>query len=394
MTQQPTTTVAIAGAGIGGLAAALACARAGCAMDVFDQAQALSEAGAGIQLGPNVTRVLDTWGLGAALRRVAAQPQELVVRDAARGIELGRMHLGQSFAQRYGAPYLTLHRADLQELLLHAALDAGARLRLHARVNSIEVTTDRVRLIAEGIGALDADGAVAADGVWSALRANVVDDGPAKASGHVAYRALIAAARLPAHLRRDDVKLWLGPSTHVVAYPVRGGELFNVVAIVEAHGRSAFHDWDESGLVDELLRAMGSVDEGLRALIDVAPSWRVWSLHDRPPLAGAHAMARGRVALLGDAAHPMLPYLAQGAGMAIEDADALARTLADASSATVPEAFARYAQARWQRCAQVQARARRNAAVFHASGPLRWARDAAMRTLGERLLDQPWLYAR
>jgi salicylate hydroxylase len=155
--------------------------------------------------------------------------------------------------------------------------------------------------------------------------------------------------------------------------------------------------WEEAGPAAELLRAMGAmgtISGELRALVDAAASWGAWSLHDRPPLAGPHAMARDRVALLGDAAHPMLPYLAQGAGMAIEDADALARVLAGASADTVPEALARYAQARWRRCAQVQARARRNATIFHASGPLRWARDAAMRVTGERLLDQPWLYAR
>lgn len=387
--------LAIVGAGIGGLAAALACRRAGCAVHVLEQAHAFSEIGAGIQLGPNATRVLRAWGLGDALRSVAAQPHHLVVRDATRGRLLGRMRLGDTFAERYGAPYLTVHRADLQELLLQAARRAGVQLRLQARVTSVETIAGRVRVKPHGRETLDADAVIGADGIWSALRSHVVDDGPAISSGHIAYRALLDRTRLPARLQADDVNLWLGPSTHVVAYPVRAGELLNVVAIVQAPGRGASsQDWDASGVAAELARAMGAIDGELRTLVDAAPSWGAWSLHDRPALAGPQAMARGRIALLGDAAHPMLPYLAQGAGMAIEDADVLAGALTNASRESVPDALAHYAQARWRRCAQVQARARRNATIFHASGPLRWARDAAMRAMGERLLDQPWLYAR
>jgi salicylate hydroxylase len=173
---------------------------------------------------------------------------------------------------------------------------------------------------------------------------------------------------------------------------VRRGELLNIVAIVEAPGRDASHDWDQGGVAAELVRAMGEIDVELRALVEAIPAWRFWSLHGRPPVAGAHAMARGRIALVGDAAHPMLPYLAQGAGMAIEDAEAIGKVLADASPDTVAPAFERYAQSRWRRCAQVQSGAWRNARIFHASGPMRWGRDAAMKLLGERLLDQPWLY--
>lgn len=372
-----TLQLVIAGGGIGGLAAAFACGRVGCDVRVFEQSPVLSEVGAGIQLGPNVTRVLESWGLGDALRRVAAQPRSLVVADAARGHELARMRLAGAMVERYGAPYATIHRADLQQLLFNAAREAGAVLKLGTRAERA-----------------DAGALVAADGVWSTLRALVIDDGPALPSGHIAYRGLVDQAHLPSRLRREDVHLWLGRSTHVVAYPVRRGEQLNIVALVEAPGRAASQDWDQGGVAGELLRAMGGVAPDLRSLVEAIPSWRMWSLHDRPPVAGPHAMARGRTALLGDAAHPMLPYLAQGAGMAIEDADALGRVLADASPDTVPDAFARYAQARWRRCAQVQAAARRNARIFHAGGPLRWGRDVAMRVLGEQLLDQPWLYAR
>lgn len=389
-----TLRVAIAGGGIGGLAAAFACARAGADVQVFEQARAFSEVGAGVQLGPNVTRVLHAWRLGAPLRDAAAQPQSLVVRDAEHGRELGRMRLGAEFEARYGAPYLTVHRADLQQLLLEAGRNAGIAPRLQARVTAVETDGPGMALRLEGGERADRDALVAADGVWSALREAVIGDGPARPSGHIAYRALAPRDALPQPLRTGDVNLWLGPRTHVVAYPVRGGALLNLVAIVEARPRAAAHDWDQDGQAAELLQAMGRVDATLRELVGIMPSWRLWSLHARPPLAGPQAMARGRVAFLGDAAHPMLPYLAQGAGMAIEDADVLGQVLADLSPDGVPAAFARYADARWRRCADVQARAWRNATVFHASGALRFGRDAAMRMMGERLLDQPWLYAR
>jgi salicylate hydroxylase len=392
MTTQPAIKLAIAGGGIGGLAAAFACRRAGCDVQVLEQARAFSEVGAGIQLGPNVTRVLHGWGLGARLDDLSAAPESLIVRDAAQGRELGRMQLGSAFNVRYGSPYLTIHRADLQHLLLEAARAAGAELRLEARVAGVEAGEAKVTLRLQGYDHLEADALIAADGVWSAIRDAVFGDGAAKPSGHIAYRALAPQDSLPASVRTGDVNLWLGSRTHVVAYPVRRGELLNVVAIVEARQRPPSQDWDQGGLAADLLRAMGSVNGKLRELIEAMPAWRVWTLHGRPPVASPQAMARGRVALLGDAAHPMLPYLAQGAGMAIEDAHVLARVLQNATASNVAAALASYANERWQRCAQVQSGALRNATIFHADGALRFGRDTAMRFLGERLLDQPWLY--
>jgi salicylate hydroxylase len=387
-----TVQLAIAGGGIGGLAAAFACRRAGCDVQVLEQARAFSEVGAGIQLGPNVTRVLHAWGLGARLDDLSAAPQSLVVRDAAEGRELGRMQLGAAFNARYGAPYLTVHRADLQHLLLEAAQSAGVALRLEARVAGVEADAAKVTLRLQGYNHVQSDALVAADGVWSAIRDAVFGDAAAKPSGHIAYRALATRDSLPAGIQTPDVNLWLGVRTHVVAYPVRRGELFNVVAIVEARQHPASQDWDQGGHAAELLRAVGPVESKLRALIEAMPAWRVWSLHGRPPVASAQAVARGRIALLGDAAHPMLPYLAQGAGMAIEDAHVLGRVLEGASAGNIEPAFQAYAAERWRRCAQVQAGALRNAKVFHLGGPLRFGRDAALRFMGERLLDQPWLY--
>lgn len=392
MTTSPAIQLAIAGGGIGGLAAAFACRRAGCRVQVLEQARAFSEVGAGIQLGPNVTRVLHDWGLAARLEDLAAAPQCLIVRDAAGGRELGRMQLGSAFIARYGAPYLTIHRADLQHLLLEAARAAGAQLRLQARVADVEASKAKVTLRLQGYDHVESDALIAADGVWSAIRDAVFGDGAAKPSGHIAYRALATQDSVPATVRTGDVNLWLGERTHVVAYPVRRGELLNVVAIVEANQREPSQDWDQGGQAAELLRAMGPVEGKLRGLIEAMPAWRVWSLHGRPPVAGPQLMARGRVALLGDAAHPMLPYLAQGAGMAIEDAHVLARTMQGTSPGDLAAALSRYAQERWRRCAQVQAGALRNAKVFHLGGAMRLGRDTALRWMGERLLDQPWLY--
>jgi salicylate hydroxylase len=383
----------IAGGGIAGLATALACARAGVATRVFERAPAFSETGAGIQLGPNVTRILDQWSLGTSLRRCAAAPRALVVRDAADARELAHMPLGPEIERRYGAPYLSLHRADLQQILLEATREAGAGLHVGAGVASAASNSRVTARLSNGDDE-ECDALVAADGVWSTLRRSVIDDGPAAATGHFAYRALALQSTLPQALRSTDVTVWLAPRMHIVAYPVRGGEQLNVVALLELSKRVPAQGWDAEGAESDLLPAMHGLCCDLHQLFDAMPGWGVWSLHDRPPVAGPHELAKGRVALAGDAAHPMLPYLAQGAGMAIEDAQDLAKVLADAMPADVEAALQRYAHARWRRCALVQERAKRNATIFHASGALKFARDAVMRIAGPRLLDQPWLYAR
>ncbi|AMO22046.1 FAD-dependent monooxygenase [Ramlibacter tataouinensis] len=386
--------ILIAGGGIGGLAAALACARAQCRVRVLEQAAAFSEVGAGIQLGPNATRLLWRWGLERDTLRVAAAPAQLRVRSAASGEEVASMALGDEFLRRYGSPYLTIHRADLQDLLLRAAQQAEVGLELNARVSRAEDRGESIAALAGG-RELSADALVAADGVWSRLRAQVAGDAAARATGHLAYRALAPLASLPQQLRTADVTVWLGPRMHVVCYPVRGGEFLNVVAIVESSLRGALpQDWDQRGTAADLRQAMGPVDAVLQALIEALPGWRLWALHDRDPVASAREMARGRIALLGDAAHPMLPYLAQGAGMAIEDAAELGGQLQGGDARAIPAALQRYADSRWKRCARVQAHARRNAFIFHAGGLVQWGRDLSLRLLGERLLDQPWLYGR
>jgi salicylate hydroxylase len=386
--------VLVSGGGIGGMAAAVALARGGHDVRLFEQSLQFSEFGAGVQLGPNATRVLGQWGLGDALARVACAPQRLVVRSADSGAALATMELGADFFERYGAPYLTVHRADLHRLLREAAQAGGAQLLSGRRVTRVSQEPHSVRVHVEGTGAMDeedeAAALVAADGIWSVLREQVLEDGAARPTGHIAFRALLDISEVPAHLRNEQVNVWLGPRSHTVAYPVRGGQSLNLVVIVEAE-RDAGQGWDSEGTGDELRQLLGAGCAGLAALTQLPASWRSWSLHDRPPMRSPGEMVHGRVALLGDAAHPMLPYLAQGTAMALEDAAELARVL-PGDVADVPAALQTYASNRWQRCARVQQLARRNGEVFHAQGLMRWGRDAALRMLGRRLMDQPWLY--
>jgi len=385
----------IAGGGIGGLATALAARRAGWEARLFEQAQELSEAGAGIQLGPNATRILAEWELlQGELKHLACTPPWLRVRDGTDGAELGALELGLALAGRYGAPYLTVHRADLQSALVHAARAAGARMHTGCKLAGAEQHAAAVTARAGEKQVVEGDALVAADGVWSTLRAAVTADGPAQATGHLAYRGLVRQRDLPEALRSDEVTVWLAPRMHLVSYPVRGGEWLNVVCVVEGTQPGDPRDWDRAASQAQLDAALGPVCAAVRERIASVPDWRLWVLHARAPVASADAMASGRMALLGDAAHPMRPYLAQGAGMAIEDARELQRVLsvADERVIDVPTALRRYALNRWQRVAQVQERSMRNGIIFHASGPLRMARNAAMKMMGDRLLDQPWLY--
>jgi salicylate hydroxylase len=391
MTQQ----LLIAGGGIGGMAAALAARRAGWDVHLFEQASEFSEVGAGIQLGPNASAILREWDLlDTALKDGVARPARLAVRDARTGRELGSLPLAGRAEALYGAPYLTVHRADLHAALRSAARAAGATLHEGRRITGVREQGDSVRAAAGGDEDVEGDALVGADGLWSVVRAQVAGDKAPRATGHLAYRGLVRQADLPAALRSDEVTAWLAPRMHGVTYPVRGGEWLNAVCVVEGASSGDARHWDHAANAADLESALGPVCTELLDRLRAVPAWRLWMLHDRPPLRDAGRMAAGRIALLGDAAHPMLPYLAQGAGMALEDARELQRVLAvaDGRLIDVPTALRRYALNRWARCARVQRRSQRNGVIFHAAGPLRWGRDAAMALLGDRLLDLPWLY--
>jgi len=384
--------ILIAGGGIGGLAAALACSRSGWPVQLLERTREFGEVGAGIQMGPNVVRLLHAWGLEQELNQVAAFPDMLRVRSAASGEELGRLRLGERTRTRYGAPYATIHRADMHKLLLGAVQQhADVELHLGQWLESFVDTGSRVQVKTLDGAELEGQALIGADGLWSTVRHHLLNDAEPRVTGHLAYRALIAQRDLPAYLRSQQVTVWVGPKLHVVQYPVRKGHWLNVVAIVHGQVEGEVDDWDHATHARDLQAAMGSTCNRLQDLISAIENWRLWALCDRPPMAGVHEQAQGRVALLGDAAHPMRPYMAQGAGMAIEDAACLQRMLA-LPERPMAQRLKQYAQERWKRNARVQARSIRNGQIFHATGLVRWGRDLSMGLLGERLLDVPWLY--
>jgi salicylate hydroxylase len=390
-----TRQLLMAGGGIGALGGALAATRAGWEVRLYEQAQTFSEVGAGLQLGPNATRILQAWGLGHALAKVASFPEALVARSAASGRSLGRLPLGKRCQLRYGAPYATVHRHDLHQLLLRALTSAGgAHLHLSSPVVHYSEVPDGIQLSWPDGRIVEADALIGADGVWSRVRDQLLGDGPAQPTGHQAFRALVPMADVPAGLRGNEVTAWLGPRLHVVSYPVRGAEQMNLVVIVQGQPPQELQSWDQQALADDVQAALAHCCAPLQDLARAAPAWGRWTLCDRPPVTGPQELAGGRVALLGDAAHPMRPFLAQGAGMALEDAAELGRCLGPVHDLALglPAALGRYAMQRWQRVGRVQARARRNGEVFHATGPERLGRDIALSLLGRRLMDLPWLY--
>ena len=362
----------VAGGGIGAMAAACAVARAGWQVRVFERTPQFAEVGAGLQLGPNVTRILHAWGLQDALHAVAAVPERLVVRNAASGAELGVLPLGARALQRYGAPYVTVHRADLHALLLAAAQATGAvQIRLDQTLTRFQDQGAAVRLHTSAGGEVEGDALLGADGLLSTVRQHLLGDGPPQPVGDLAYRAMLRMDALPAAWHAKVVTVWMGTDLHLVHYPVRAGAALNVVAIVRHAAPSAPAARDDEGVhSSELVRvlgALGSICAPLRELVEAAPAaslnpqtWRRWVLAARPPVGGAAELAQS---------------------LAMDAVD-------------VPTRLRHYAQARWQRVARVQARSMRNGEIFHARGLVRVGRDASIRLLGERLLDVPWLYSR
>ena len=388
----------IVGGGIGGLAAALACGQAGARPQVLERAATFSEVGAGIQMGPNVTRTLHAWGLAEDLKEVGFVPRKLDAKDTQTGQIIGTLRLGQRSLDTYGAPYFTVHRADLHRVFLKKIMSSGqAELRLDSKVQGLQQNADGIQISGANLPAslteLSQSGAmVGADGLWSKTRQFVVPPTAPRVTGLLAYRALVPMQSIPEKLRLQDVNVWVGPRVHAVLYPVKCGEYLNLVVVVQGPPPASLDDWDHAGNKQDLEAAMGPIHADLRNMLAAVPAWRLWPLCDRPPIKGPHEMAKGRIALLGDAAHPMRPFLAQGAGMAIEDAAELARSWARADL-QVEDRLQMYAQARWARNAQVQQRSIRNGQIFHLQGPLRWGRNLAMKLMGEPLMDVPWLYA-
>ncbi|MEY3134608.1 MAG: 3-hydroxybenzoate 6-hydroxylase 1, partial [Pseudomonadota bacterium] len=380
----------IVGGGIGGLAAALACGQAGARPQVLERAATFSEVGAGIQMGPNVTRTLHAWGLAEDLQEIGFVPRKLDAKDTQTGQIIGTLRLGQRSLDTYGAPYFTVHRADLHRVLLKKIMSSGqAELHLDSEVQGLQLNSDGIQIsganLPPSLTELSQSAAmVVADGLWSKTRQFVVPPTAPRVTGLLAYRALVPMRSIPEKLRLQDVNVWVGPRVHAVLYPVKCGEYLNLVVVVQGPPPASLDDWDHAGNKQDLEAAMGPIHADLRNMLAAVPAWRLWPLCDRPPIKGPHEMAKGRIALLGDAAHPMRPFLAQGAGMAIEDAAELARSWARADL-QVEDRLQMFAQARWARNAQVQQRSIRNGQIFHLQGPLRWGRNIAMKLMGEPL---------
>lgn len=390
--------VLLVGGGVAGLGAALAVhrARPSWRLALLEQAPQFGEVGAGIQLGPNAVRVLRDWGLGEALHESAAYPQALRVRDVSTGNLLGELPLGRRAEALYGAPYVTIHRADLHELLLRAVNATGqVHTQLGQRVAAVEAPPfGSVRVASDAGQAWEAGALLACDGVWSRVREHLWRDGKATYTGDLAYRGMVPMGDLPVSLRQANVTAWLGERCHVVHYPVRGGLWMNVVAVVRGELPAEPVHWDHAAHAADLLLALGAIHPDLGEVLGCVLQWRLWPLFARPPLRSAAGQVQGTVALLGDAAHPMRPYMAQGAAMALEDAWVLGRSLMRGpDQPDWGSLLARWADDRWARNAWVQERSRRNGRIFHLSGPLRWGRNLAMRAIGPRLLDVPRLYA-
>jgi len=380
--------VLVAGGGIGGLAAALALQQRGFAVDVFEQAPEIGEIGAGIQLGPNAFSAFDALGIGAQARAKAVYTDDMVMHDAIDAYEVGRIPTGEAFRARFGNPYAVCHRADLH-LTLFEAVKALGQVRFHTSTRIEHIEQD-----AHGVTVIDQHGErwagcalIGADGVKSVVREQFVGD-PARVTGHVVYRAVAERADFPADLQWNSASIWVGPDCHLVHYPLRGGEQYNVV--VTFHSRETEQWGVTDGSREEVLSYFQGICAQARQLIDLPKSWRRWATADREPI---DTWTFGRVTLLGDAAHPTTQYLAQGACMALEDAVTLGECLRITDD-DLPEALRRYEQARVARTARIVLSAREMGRIYHAKGVQRYVRNDLWRGRSpERFYDAvEWLY--
>jgi salicylate hydroxylase len=386
--------VIVAGAGIGGLTAALALARNGFRVIVLEQSERLEETGAGIQLSPNATRVLIDLGLESRLRPSVVAPAALRVLNAASGREIVRMPLGEAAEQRYGAPYWVIHRGDLQAALAAAvARNLDINVKFGLRVNDFVPHSNGITVSARGSAGITEErglALIAADGLWSPLRQRMGYRAPPRLVGRTAWRSLIPAREVAPEFREPLIHLWLGRNAHLVHYPVKAGRVVNIVVISADSWHAA--GWSRAANRADLVAHLATEAWALpaRALVGLPEAWLKWALYDRRPL---RQWSRGPAALLGDAAHPMLPFLAQGGAMAIEDATVAAQCLAREPH-DAAYALQTYCAMRRARTRKVQRLARRNGARYHLSGVSGWLRDAAMRMMGGQHLLQhhDWIY--
>jgi salicylate hydroxylase len=390
-------TIFVAGAGIGGLTASLALAAQGFRVVVLEKAPRLEEAGAGLQLSPNASSVLIGLGLQGRLAARAVTPDAISLMSARAGGEVIRMPLGEAASFGAGAPYWVLHRADLQ-----AALQAQVEehpdieLRLgcqfedavaHAKGLTVVQRSGMTRRQEVAVGL------IGADGIWSTVRQHLFPDAQPRFSGLIAWRGTLDATQLPREYTGRRIQLWMGPQAHLVAYPISGARQINVVAVVP--GTWNRPGWSAPGEVSEIKNAFASSrwPGPARMMIGAVDGWRKWALFTMPEGGG---WSDGAIGLMGDAAHAMLPFAAQGAGMAIEDAAVLAKCLGATgeTGAGIPDALKRYARLRRSRVGRVQRAARRAGQIYHLTGPMALARDLAIKAMGPQrmLARQDWIY--
>jgi 2-polyprenyl-6-methoxyphenol hydroxylase-like FAD-dependent oxidoreductase len=390
--------VIVAGGGIAGLAAALCLAAKGLRVDVFEQAEAFETVGAGLQISPNAFHILEGLGLGRAIKSVATAPSAIKIMSAGSGREIVQIPLGAGAIERYGAPYLVIHRADLQKVLSSAANEnPDIVLHMGKRVEDVALHANGVTCLVYGKERVDEYAGlamVAADGVWSRMRTLYFDDSEAKFTGLAAWRGLVPMEALADWPDRENVQLWLASNAHAVSYPVRQGRYLNFVAVTKmaAPNGKPKQSFVQEGEPDELAGELRGWDKRLLTLLQHRSRWTKWPLFAVPQMPEWNF---GAMALIGDAAHAMLPFAAQGAAMAIEDAAVLANCLAPAvESRDGGAALARYSQERQARVQRAARLAQQNWSIYHMQPPLSTARDVSMALLGGRRLlgRQDWLY--
>ncbi len=385
----PVAPVLIAGGGIGGLAAALSLARAGHPVKVLEQAPQIGEIGAGIQLGPNAFAAFDALGIGDRARAHAVFTERMLMMDAVDASVVADVPLDASFRSRFGNPYAVIHRADVHQSLLEGVL-ATDRIEFltSTRIERLEQDADGVTVHDSGGGVHRGAALIGCDGVRSAVRHQLIGD-PVRVTGHVVYRAVVDASEFPPDLRWNFPAIWVGPNCHLVHYPLRGGEQFNLVVTFHSGREEVWGVTD--GSRDEVLAHFDGIHAQPRQLLDLPKSWRRWATADREPIAN---WSHGRATLLGDAAHPMMQYLAQGACMALEDAVTLGAAVA-AHPGDWVAAFGRYQRSRVTRCARMVLSTREMGRIYHAKGVERLVRNDLWKgRTAARFHDAlEWLYA-
>jgi salicylate hydroxylase len=391
-------TIFVAGAGIGGLTAALSLAAKGFRVVVLEKAERLVEVGAGLQLSPNASRILVDLGLTERLGRRAVTPEAISIMSARAGGEISRLPLGEAASARAGAPYWVVHRADLQAALQGAVNDNPAiELRLGCQFEDLTAHAKGLTVVQRSGNMRRQDLAMAligADGIWSSVRHHLFPDTQPQFAGLIAWRGTLDARQLPREYTAARVQLWMGPHAHLVAYPISGARQINIVVVVP--GTWNRPGWSEEGNGLELKDVFASSrwPGTARMMISAVDDWRKWALFTLPE---GSEWTKDAVALLGDAVHGMLPFAAQGAGMAIEDAAVLAHVLSEGSldtAAGVAAALKRYAKLRRSRVARVQRTARSQGRIYHLTGPMALARDLAIKAIGPQrmLARQNWIY--